>query len=378
MFWVVMMGEGGVGCILLMKGSDFEFVLFEYLFYEENCDLGYDGCEWYFVNQVVVMDMYVCLVEGVEGCVEWGYFFSLLKKYWCKKLFDVLVFGIDVVRLFMVQFVDIECQVKQLCDCIYVLVDQFGFQVLVYVVFMQIDCFEGFEVFFCGVNVKDLQKFWGVMLLWKWCKMVYLVQVFNIEFDLFVSELCEMVEQCLLQQCGVSEWLGLYLFLIEFVKFRLVLGSFIGKLFQINFYQFCLFFWGFYFMSVMQGGELVSLVGLQICVIFGLYDGGVCYQVVSGMLWCYFVGEFFNCFVLFDYGFLLCLFWCLECWQKWVFGCILVVGLVFIVVLVLSWFGNWSVQWVLDQCMVQVSESLQSSNDLWDWLCQFDGLWVQV
>ena len=376
--WVVMLGESGAGRTALMSDSDLEFALLEYSPYEENRDPSYDGCEWNFANQAVVMDTHARLAESVEGRTEWGHLLKLLKKHRRKKPLDALVLIINVARLANAEPASIDQLARQLRDRIHALADQLGFQVPVYVAFTQVDRIEGFEAFFRGANARDLQKPWGAMLSWKRRNKVAPAQAFTAEFDLLASELREMAEQRLLQQRGVGERLGLYSFPIEFAKLKPALSSFVGKLFQTNPYQFRPLFRGFYFTSVTLGGELISPAGTQIRQSYGIHDGGSRHSDASGSARRYFVNEFFSSLVLPDRALALRLPWRLERWQKWLLGTTVLVAALLALSFTVSWFGNRETQAALDQRIAQMGESLQSSNDPRDWLHALDALRAQA
>ncbi|MDC8786104.1 type VI secretion protein IcmF/TssM N-terminal domain-containing protein [Roseateles koreensis] len=372
--WVVMLGQGGAGRTSLMTGSDLEYALLEYSPYQENRDASYNGCEWNFANQAVILDTHGRLAESSEGRGEWRNLLSLLKKHRSKKPLDALVLTVNVAELALADAPSIDNLAKQVRDRVHDLADHIGFQVPVYLAFTQIDRLEGFESFFRGANANELKKPWGAMLSWKKRNKQHAAQAFNAEFDLLASELREMAEQRLLQQRGAGERLGLYSFPIEFSKLKPALSSFVGKLFQTNPYQFRPLFRGFYFTSVAQSGNLVSPAGTQIREAFGIPDGGTRPNTHSGPARPFFVNEFFSSLVLPDRGLALRLPWRLERWQKWMLSITLLLTVLAALCLGLSWYNNRSAQQSLDHRMSQLSESLAESQDPRDWLMQLDAL----
>lgn len=372
--WIVVMGAGGAGRTSLMTRSDLEFPLLEFSPYEENRDAGYDGCEWNFATQSVVLDTHGRLAETTEGRAEWRSLLTLLKKYRRKKPLDALVLAVDAASLAVAAPEAIERLAKQVRDRVHDLADQIGFQVPVYIAFTQMDRVEGFEAFFRGANAKDLQKPWGAMLSWRKRAKVPAAQAFNQEFDLLASELREMAEQRLLQQRSVSERLGLYSFPIEFAKLKPALSAFVGRLFQTNPYQFRPLFRGFYFTSVTQGGELVSPAGTQIRNAYGIYDGGERQAAPAAQPRRYFVDEFFRTLVLPDRGLALRLPWRLERWQKWVLGTTFASALLVAGALGLSWNHNRMALQTVGGHIADLQASLRASQNPRDWLPKLDAL----
>lgn len=376
--WVVVLGQGGAGRTALMTGSDLEFALLEYSPYEENRDPSYNGCEWNFANQAVIMDTHGRLAESSEGRGEWRNLLTVLKKYRAKKPLDALVLCVNVADLALADPQTIDQLAKQVRDRVHDLADHIGFQVPVYLAFTQVDRLEGFEAFFRGANANELKRPWGAMLSWRKRNKQPAGQAFSAEFDLLASELREMAEQRLLQQRGVGERLGLYSFPIEFAKLKPALASFVGKLFQTNPYQFRPLFRGFYFTSVSQGGALVSPAGTQIRKAFDIIDGGSRQQSSNGPSRRFFVDEFFSKLVIPDRGLALRLPWRLERWQKWMLSLTLFFALLGAGCLGLSWLNNRNAQLSLDQRMSQLSDSLRESKDPREWLMNLDELRAQA
>lgn len=372
--WVVVMGASGAGRTSLMTHSDLEFPLLEFSPYEENREAGYDGCEWHFATQSVMLDTHGRLAETSEGRAEWRSLLTLLKKHRRKKPLDALVLAVDAASLAVASPEAIERLAKQVRDRVHDLADQIGFQVPIYIAFTQMDRVEGFEAFFRGANAKDLQKPWGAMLSWRKRAKVAAAQAFNQEFDLLASELREMAEQRLLQQRSVSERLGLYSFPIEFAKLKPALSAFVGRLFQTNPYQFRPLFRGFYFTSVTQGGELVSPAGTQIRNAYGIYDGGERQAAPAAQPRRYFVDEFFRTLVLPDRALALRLPWRLERWQKWVVGTSFASVLLVAGAMALSWNHNRTALQTVSGHLADLQASLRTSQNPRDWLPRLDAI----
>ncbi|MEF7612874.1 type VI secretion system membrane subunit TssM [Aquincola sp. MAHUQ-54] len=319
--WLAVLGAGGAGKTRFVTGSDLSFPLLEFSPYEENRDRGYDGCEWHFASDAVILDTNGRFAESAEGRQEWRTLLGLLRRYRRAKPLDGVLIVVDAPGLAAAGTGQVDQLARQLRDRVHDLSDRTGFQVPVYVVFSQMDRIEGFDAFFQGADAAELAQPWGAMLSWRARRRTGAARAFAREFGLLASALREIAEQRLLQQQrSTAQRLGLYSFPIEFAKLGPVLEDFVGRLFQTNPYQFRPLFRGFYFASVGSGGELVSPAGSQIRQAFGVAEGLQRTAPAAGTVRRCFSAQFFGQLLLPDRHLALRLPWRLARWQRVALG----------------------------------------------------------